>query len=176
MHVMYVLPSDGVDRGLDTDGHLADSTKAFNTWLASRTPGRQLRIDTFQGVVDATFFRLSRTDAQVRSGAEFPGPAYVRDIIEKDIKAAGFNKANTLYAVYYDGHSDWSCGGGAWPPTLPGNVGAMYLLGLPNASMPCANNPLPGANPSVPHYLDYGMLHELLHTMGYARTAHPTKG
>jgi hypothetical protein len=176
IHVMYVLPSDGVDRGLDTSGHLAGSVKAFNGWLRTKTPGRELRIDTYQGAVDTSFFRLNRTDAQVRSGAEFPGPAYVREIIEKDMKAAGFNKANTFYAVYYDGHSDYSCGGGAWPPELVGTVGAMYLLGLPDAPVTCASTPLPGANPDSPWYFDFGMLHELVHTMGFNPTCAPHQG
>ena len=136
---------------------------------------RELRIDTYQGAVDTSFFRLNRTDAEVRSGAEFPGPAYVRDIIEKDMKAVGFNKPNTLYAVYYDGHSDYSCGGGAWPPELVGTVGAMYLLGLPNASVTCASAGLPGANPDSPWYFDFGMLHELVHSMGFNPTCAPTR-
>lgn len=176
VHVMYVLPSDGIDRGLDTDGHLAGSMHAINAWLAANTPGREFRIDTYQGAVDVTFFQLDRTDAIVRSGAEFPGPAFVRDIIEKDMKAAGFDKPNTLYAVFYDGHSDWSCGGGAFPPKLPGTVGAMYLLGLPDAAVTCASQPLPGADPSAPWYFDFGMAHELIHTLGFVPACAPNQG
>jgi hypothetical protein len=175
IHVVYVVPSDGTDRGLDTDGHLASSALAFNQWLGAETSGRELRLDTYQGSVDVTFFRLSRTDAQVRSGAEFGHAAYVRDIIEKDMIAAGFNKANTLYAAYYDGHSDWSCGGGAWPPALPGTVGAMYLRGLPGAENPCSNQGLPGSNLSAPNYFDFGMLHELMHTMGFVPACAPNE-
>ena len=175
VHVMYVLPSDGTDRALDTGGYLAASVESFNSWLAAKTPGRNLQIDTFQGAADVTFFRLNRTDAQVRSGAEFPGPAFVRDIIEKDMKAAGFTKPNTLYAAYYDGHSDFSCGGGAWPPELVGTVGAMYLLGLPDAPVTCASQPLPGATAGGPGYFDFGMLHELLHTLGFVPTCSPNE-
>ena len=34
-----------------------------------------------------------------------------------------------LDAVWYDGTSTFSCGGGAWPPDLPGQVAALSLQG-----------------------------------------------
>src|SRR4051812_45681831 len=61
LHVMYVLPSDGVDDQHDTNGKIGTSVTAFDNWLSNQTPGRSFRIDTFQGLPDITFFRLSRT-------------------------------------------------------------------------------------------------------------------
>jgi hypothetical protein len=63
-----------------------------------------------------------------------------------------------MYAVYYDGSSIYSCGGGAWPPALIGNVAAMYLRGTPPGARPCASNPI-GASIDVPGYIEFAMIH-----------------
>jgi hypothetical protein len=167
VHVMYVLPSDGADEQLDTNGQIGTSVMAFNRWMANNTWGKAFRIDTFDGLPDVSFFRLSRTDAQMRAVG-----AYVRDEIEKDLKAAGLIRPDKLYAVYYGGSSSWSCGGGAWPPALPGQVGAMYLKGQAPGAPACSTNPV-GASLEAPGYMDFGMLHELVHTLGYVATCAP---
>lgn len=167
IHVMYVVPSDGVDRLLDTNGTLQHSVLAFENWLAGKTNGRFLRLDTFQRSLDVTFFRLSRSDAEI---AAF-GP-FVRDQIEAEIAAAGFASVEKLYAVYYDGTSTFACGGGAWPPTLPGRVAAMYLNGLPDSPVPCSANAFAGAG-DPPTYLEFAMLHEIVHTLGFVPTCSP---
>jgi Ca2+-binding RTX toxin-like protein len=167
IHVMYVLPSDRADRSLDTNGTLANSVDSFRRWLATVAAGQSLRLDTFQGEADITFRRMNRTDADLRNEG-----AFLRDAIEADLDAAGFNSANKIYAVYYDGTSDFACGGGAWPPTLPGNVAAMYLNGLPNSPVPCSSNPFAGLG-GKPTYMEFAMLHEIIHTMGFVATCAP---
>ena len=168
VHVVYALPSDGVDRSLDVDGTLAESVGSFQAWLEDQTGGRSLRLDTYQGELDVTFIQLSRTDQEMR-GDEDP---FVRTRIEEELDAAGFDDPDKLYAVYYDGSSGFSCGGGAWPPTLEGNVGAMYLLGEPPNAPPCSSNAFRLAN-EYPGYLEFGMLHELLHTLGFVADCAP---
>src|SRR5262249_13402169 len=74
IHVMYVLPSDGVDQQLDINGTIATSVAAFQKWLAGQTRGQRLRLDTYQRTLNITFFRLSRSDAQISSFG-----AFVRD-------------------------------------------------------------------------------------------------
>lgn len=64
--VMYVLPSDGVDQALDTDGTLRTSVAAFQRWL-ERESGQRVRMDTFGGALDTTFVRLGRSDAVRKS-------------------------------------------------------------------------------------------------------------
>ena len=169
IHVFYVLPSDGADAALDTNGTLANSVASFAQWFAGKAAPRALRLDTFGGELDITFLRLgpSRTDASMR--AEDP---FIRDELEEDLVAAGFNHADKLYAVYYDGTSDYACGGGAWPPTLPGKVAAMYLKGLPSAAVPCGTNGFAGAG-GAPAYLEFAMLHEILHTLGGVASCAP---
>lgn len=167
IHFMYVLPSDGMDEALDTNGRIRDAISAMQTWLSLQTRGRSLRVDTFAGTPDVTFVRLAATDASIAGSG-----AYVRDRIESELKAAGFGAPGKIYAVYYGGGSTYACGGGAWPPTLPGIVAAQYLKGTPPGAIPCANNPV-GADPLIPGYEEFAMLHEILHTMGLVATCAP---
>jgi List-Bact-rpt repeat protein len=48
------------------------------------------------------------------------------------LHAAGFDRPDRVYAVYYDGGTTAACGGGAWPPALQGNVAAL-ISGRPTA-------------------------------------------
>jgi uncharacterized protein DUF11 len=169
IHAVYALPSDGTDRALDTDGTLADSVASFETWLASKADGRSLRLDTYQGQLDISFIQLPETSDEIRARDPF-----IRDFIQQQLHAAGFNGPNKIYAAYYDGQSDFSCGGGAWPPTLPGDTAALYLDGLWDQPVPCRDNPFdrsPGHD--NPTYLEFAMLHEIMHTLGVVPTCAP---
>ncbi|XXF77219.1 hypothetical protein P2318_29825 [Myxococcaceae bacterium GXIMD 01537] len=177
---LYVLPSDGVDRFIDTNGAICRSVQAQYNWFTSQTTnGAALRYDVSGSVLDIQFVRLSKTDAQMKGTANNSdlntGHAYVRDRIERELKALGHLKdTRKLYAVYYGGTSELSCGGAAWPPALIGKVVALYLNGLPNSSMPCSANPL-GSSSTTPAYIDYAMLHETLHGLGYVADAAPNE-
>jgi Ca2+-binding RTX toxin-like protein len=166
IHVFYVVPSDRADRSLDTNGTLANTVASFREWLSTKAEGRTLRLDTFGGEPDITFRRLTRTDAELRAFA------HPRGAIEADLDAAGFDDPDKIYAVYYDGTSDSACGGGAWPPVLPGNVAAMYLNGLPDYVVPCSSNPFAGPG-GPPRYMEFAMLHEILHTLGFVASCAP---
>ncbi len=168
VHVVYVVPSDGGDRGLDTNSTLVNTTGSWQHWLSGQTGGRVLRLDTYQGALDVTFVRLSRSNATMTSYG-----AYVRDTIEKDLTALGLVVAPKIYAVYYDGGSTFSCGGGAWPPTLPGRVGALYLQGTPPGSVACNVNPFAASPTAAPAYLEFSMIHELMHTLGFISSTAP---
>jgi hypothetical protein len=167
IHAVYVVPADGTDRGLDTNGTIAASVNNWETWLRGQTGGRGLRLDTYHGAVDVTFFRMTETDAQVTATG-----AFVRDAIERELKGAGFVKPGKLYAVYYDGNSTFACGGGAWPPTLPGIVGAVYM---PPTFWNTAGDPcyVPSRSLAGMQLMDYGIPHELLHTMGFVAPCSP---
>lgn len=166
VHAMYVLPSDGGDRGYDTDGTLATSVGAWHSWLRGQTGGKGLTLDTAGGELDVTFVRLASTDAQLASHG-----VYLRDELERQLAPRGFDRANKIYAVYYDGSLTGYCGGGAYPPTLPGRVAAMYLRASAGGqgcdSMGFAS---PGHPPG---YLEFAMLHEIMHTMGLVAACAP---
>jgi hypothetical protein len=166
LHVIYAVPRDGEDRGLDTSGTIATSIAAIQEWLAAETGGRRLVLDTFGGELDVTFARLDRTDAEISARGPF-----VRDELEALLQSAGVLRPTKIYAVYYDGGSTHACGGGAWPPTLPGRVAALYLRGTPPGAPPCSQNPF-GA-PGAAGYVEFSMLHEVLHTIGFVAECAP---
>ena len=169
IHAIYAIPSDGTDRQLDTNGTIEQTVDSWNQWLASQSNGLGgFRLDTYQGSLDVTFFRDPHTDAQIAAQG-----AYVRDQLETDLLAAGVINAGNdkIYAVYYDGSSTYSCGGGAWPPALVGDVAAMYLHGAPPGAPPCDTNTfVPNGQPG---YFEYGMIHEVMHTLGFVPTCAP---
>lgn len=165
VHVFYVVPSDGADLALDTNGVIAASVASWQAWLRGQTGGRGIRVDTYQGQLDITFFRLATTDAAVAARGPF-----VREQIEQELRAAGFNTPGRIYAVYYDGGSTHSCGGAGPEPTTGGSVTAMYLKGTPPGAPPCSTNTL-GVSP--PGYFEFGMLHEIVHTMGFVPPCAP---
>jgi hypothetical protein len=165
VHVLYVVPRDGADRGLDTDGTIARSLAAAQGWLVRETGGRGLAIDTAGGQADVTFFRLATDDAAVAARGMF-----VLQQIEEELYRAGFTSPTKLYTVFYDGGSTWSCGGGDPQPTFRGAFAALYLRGTPPGAPPCSSNPLGG---SGPRYFEFAFIHEILHTLGFVSSCAP---
>lgn len=152
VHFLYVVPSDGGDRQLDTNGVISDSVASWQAWLRGQTEGRGLRLDTYQGEFDITFLR-------------FAGAFVGRNSLDV-LRAAGFNDPTKIYAVYWDGGAGWSACGASWasPP-----FGILILRGTPRGSS-CALFPL-GGDP--PGYLDFAMLHEIGHALGYVPSCAP---
>ena len=167
IHLVYAIPSDGDDSELDLDGTIAESVGVAQGWLAGQTGGRSFRLDTFNGEPDITFLQLSRTDEEIAD----EGP-FVREALEQELVAAGLDEPDKRYEVFYDGTSTFACGGGAWPPTLPGKVAALYLHGLPNSAVPCDRNAFASAG-GVPRYWEFSWIHELVHTLGFVATCAP---
>ena len=165
IHAVYVVPADGADRSFDTDGTVAASVGNWQRWFESQTLGGGLRLDTSGGELDVSFHRLAETNAALGGRGVF-----LRDAIEQALRAAGFNRPDKVYAVYYDGSSTAACGGGAWPPTLPGNVGAVYLRATYAAGVPCYD---PSLSRQGLQIMDFAVLHEVLHTMGFVPTCAP---
>ena len=165
IHALYVVPADGVDRGFDTDGTAAASVMNWQRWFVGQTLGGGLRLDTSGGELDVSFHRLAQTDSALAQRG-----AFIRDAIEAELRAAGFARTDKVYAVYYDGSSTAACGGGAWPPSLPGNVAALYLRGTFGTGTSCYD---PTLSRSGLQIMDFAMLHEVLHTMGFVPACAP---
>ncbi len=178
VHIVYVLPSDGTDHAYDTNGAIATSVSSWEDWLCTQTGGQGMKVDTHNGALDVTFVRLNQTDKTVKEGSDLPWSTsassnpYVRDDLEKHLRELGFIDPHKLYAVYYDGHSNTSCGGGAWPPNLKGHVAAEYMQGGNPVAAPCESNFL-ASSATNPGYLDFDMLHETMHTLGFVPTCSP---
>jgi hypothetical protein len=180
VRVLYVVPSDGTDRMRDTNGQICNSTRAFATWFNARSDVF-VRLDTQAGMIDIGFVRLTKTDAQMRgtdpnNTSVATGTAFVRERIEQELKAMGLIAPNKLYGVYYEGSSVYACGGGAYPPLIKARVGAMYLGGIPPGVSPSCGETRPWGQASlIPNYIDYGMLHELVHSLGFVPQGAPNQ-
>ncbi len=172
LKVLYVTPSDGVDRSLDSAGVLQRSVASWQRWLASQTGGRFLRLDTFSGGLDVQFVRLPRTDATYKAYG-----AFLRDSLERDLVAAGTaTNAQKLYLAYYEGGHLDRCGSAALPPTLPGRVAALYLHGTIVGGPNCDAHAFAPSATSVPGFLEFVAAHETLHLLGVVSAAAPDHG
>lgn len=125
VHLLYVLPKDGVDNHLDSDGTITASVQLAQSWLAGQTsPSRRLRLDLYHGTLDITFVRLNRTDAEyVNAGVR------IREEIATDLAGSGFlNDSKKIYSSFYGGGSPQ---GGTQVPcaqgALGGNNSAVYV-------------------------------------------------
>ncbi len=169
IHVLYVIPSDGTDRSGTLASEIATSVSAWENWFSGQTSGSHLRLDTLNGVLDLTFLQLHRTNAQMQSYG-----INLRDQIEYEVLANGFDDTNKIYLVIYDGggKSTLECGGAALPPTLPGSVGALYLNGMPSGAPGCNTNSLT-SSANAPGYLEFATVHEIVHTLGFVPTCAP---
>ena len=167
VHFLYIVPSDGVDGQLDTNGQMEQSIARIEHWLTTQAKDQGLRVDTHLGVPDITFVRLPHSNAQAT--ASNPWPVWV---IGEDLVAAGFNDPAKVYAAFYDGRSTWACGG-ASSPALP-KLGAMYLQAHPtNDPRPCRDAPGFGSGADRPGYFEIGLLHEILHVIGFSPRCAP---
>lgn len=170
IHLVYALPSDGVDRRLDTNGTIRTSFAAAQNWLADETGGRAFRLDTVDGEPDISFFELSRSDADLQSQ-----DAFTREAIEVELAVAGFDAPDKIYAVYYDGGSTYACGSGAYPPTIVGNVLVLFLRGTPlNGAIQCGENEF-AADADSANFWEYVVVHEIMHTLGFVPKCSPNE-
>jgi hypothetical protein len=120
IHAVYAVARDGADRGLDTDGTIETTVRSWDSWLASQTQGKGgLRLDTAAGALDVTYFVDPHTQDEIASRG-----AFVRDLLETDLHAAGFDRPDTIYAVYYDGPSASPASHGG---ALPGDSTGLEL-------------------------------------------------
>src|SRR5262249_52893283 len=151
---------------------------AFEGWLDAQTGGRHLRLDVADGEIDITFVRLEKSDAEMHGTTQAAsietGVAYVRDRIERELVLGNYLQSHELAAVYYGGTSEYACGGGAWPPVLVGRVAALYLGGQIPGFDACDGAAWGEAGRS-PGYLDYAMLHEVMHTIGLVGATAPNQ-
>ena len=138
-------------------------------WFKTQTGDLDLRWDTYQGQLDITFLQLDSKEAAVAATG-----AYVRNVLELEVKSKHGVQPQKQYMVFYDGSSTYSCGGGAWPPLIYGVGSAMYLNGEPPGSPTCNSNTL-GASPTAPGYLDIAMIHEFIHSLGLTPTCAPNQ-
>ncbi|MGE3617819.1 MAG: Ig-like domain-containing protein, partial [Gemmatimonadales bacterium] len=170
-HLIYAVPSDGVDRALDVSGRLAASATVAQQFLAVATGGRRLKLDTFNGgALDITFVRLTRAEAGITAAAN---PI---DSIESDLAQSGTLEPGKLYLVWYDGGSRDACAQAKLPPGNPGQVGAFYLKGsFAGGTGQCLDlaSGMAATAADAPRYWEFLVAHEALHTIGVVGSLAP---
>lgn len=130
LHALYVEASDrdAMPR-LDEDGTIARAITSFNRWLAARTGGPKLRIDTHNGVIDVTYVKLAITEAALAQGIGFTAASAVPRNMHQRLDALlrpQFSDPTKLYLVYYDGLMLGSCG----DAPLGGHTAMTYIGGI----------------------------------------------
>ncbi|MCH8906930.1 MAG: hypothetical protein IH840_07555 [Candidatus Heimdallarchaeota archaeon] len=168
-HIVYVIPQGQNDRMIDVNNAIARSVVSFQNWFSERT-NFYLIFDTFDDDLDVLFYELDQTDDEMRNYG-----AWVVTEIERELTDAGLLVDDKIYALYYDGESDWACGGASWPPNVPGQSAAMYLKATPNRPnymANCGENQLT-FDVNVQLYWEFAMLHDLIHTLGFISTCSP---
>lgn len=153
IHVVYAIPSDGSDAGLDMNETLSKSVGSMNTWLMGQTSGRKLRFDTFYGVLDVTFMKLPKTDAAYEALGDGK-----RAAIEQDLGSLGLLNPAKIYAVYYDGTNPRNCVEPSHGNASVGTVTVMYLRGCGSSFASTAT--------AAPGQLEFLMLRGILRTLG----------
>jgi hypothetical protein len=167
VRMMYVIPSDAPDELLDVNGRVCQSARGFSEWLRAQLGSSGLRFDTAAGLLDIGFYRLAKTNAEMRGSSNDAdvdvGYAYVRERLERELRAAGLVPPDKVLAVFYGGESRYACGGAFYPPALLGSVVAMYLKSTIGG---VACQARPWGQPTGLGYYDWAMLHDLLHGLG----------
>lgn len=164
---VYVLASDGTDRGFDTNGRIAQALIDSQAWLVKATGGQQLALDTIGGRLDVGFVRLTKTEAALTA----KGP-FIREMLERGLRDAGFNDPNKLYIAIYDGPTEATCAGAPHPPELAGTTVGVFLKGEPPGWIPCAQNPF-GMAAKDSTYFNMSIVHEVFHALGAAPSCTP---
>ncbi|HEY3186376.1 MAG TPA: hypothetical protein VGJ70_02800, partial [Solirubrobacteraceae bacterium] len=111
LHVLYVVPTNGVDEAFDTNGVIEDSVAAMNTWFEQQTPGRRVRLDTYldregHTRLDVSFVQGWHTGAAYATGAAGPFGAFIA--VTDELAARGWTAKPRLkrYLVYFAGAAE----------------------------------------------------------------------
>jgi hypothetical protein len=155
VHLIYAIPSDGTDRGLDSSIQVTTSIANIEAFLREHLDGHAFRMDTCDGALDITYLEMPRTAneyAAMRSGFE--------QGLELDLVRRGFRYGKKLYVVVWDGLAQWArlgdgCGGEA------GYHGVASLFMNSVTGDQCA----PIGRPEIGEP-DTGLAHEIIHLLG----------
>jgi hypothetical protein len=100
-HMVYAMPSDGVDRFASYAPRFAGDAAGMSNWWLTQDSTRRPRFDLVDapgcasepyGRVDISFLRLPRASSEYS----------FREIV-RDVRGAGFRSPDKGYLVYYDG-------------------------------------------------------------------------
>jgi hypothetical protein len=169
IHVNYVLPSDGIDEELDTNGLIETSVASFTRWFKAQAAGRSLRLDTCDGKLDVRFLRLSDTASSLKTKG-----VGILQHIERALKHRDPINPRKIEAVYYGAEMEDICATSPTPPSYPGHVVMIFPKGTLTSPMPtpCAQSQV-GASAAQPGHIDMLMLWAVVHALGVAAPCAP---
>ena len=95
IHLVYVLPADGIDEKWDINGTIESIVASMQSWLRERAPVQGLRFDSKDGVLDITFVRLALTLSQIAQTGITSIP------LMDGLTEAGLDDQAKIYAVWF---------------------------------------------------------------------------
>ena len=105
IHVMYVIPADGVDKEYDLNSKISMLLYQIDKWFNSKTKdrlyvdGQNLKFDRKEdGKIDITFLRLKKEDNEIsKEGIQ------AVNVLQPAISSHGFNDPKKVYFIIYGG-------------------------------------------------------------------------
>jgi hypothetical protein len=168
IHVMYVLPKDGVDKGYDLDSKISMLMYQIDKWFNSKTKdrlftdGQNLKFDRKDdNKIDITFLRLDINDDEIsKHGIQ------AVNVLQPAISRFGFNDPKKVYFIIYGGSNRDVCASSQLPSyateSVTANTAALYYPGKRSGS--CIENN-GGFKPEF-NETAKAALHEILHVLG----------
>ncbi len=172
IHVVYLLPSDFHDEGLDTLGVIEDSMRSQNHWFREQTGDREWRLDTYRfdwddpetpdsdprpiEAVDVTFVR-----------SNLPGER-LNDIdeVDSELISRGLRDQSKRYVAYVASNAGSLCGE-AWYELSNGSapVDGRYSAVFLNSDRECRTRRF-ATGPADPAYTEAVVMQEMIHNDG----------
>jgi hypothetical protein len=175
LHLMYVIPADGVDEQLDLNGVIEDSVASMNAWNAANADGHRWRIDTFNykntPLPDITFVRGFKTAAEYAASADGAFTA-----LTDELESRGWidDPGQKRYLVYYAGPAEDSgiCGTAYYSLNTLSQVYAQWSVIFLDAAAGCGSRDFgtPAAGPGMSEAV---ALQEMIHNEGIVHSFSP---
>ena len=168
IHIIYALPSDGIDKEFDLNSKIGMMVYQINKWFNKQTKNRLFPEGQFlkfdkkdNGKLDITFLRLGLTDEVISNKG-----IQAVNTIQPEIARLGFNDPKKIYFVVYGGSNRDVCASSQ----LPGHVAkstvattaAIYYPGKKSGS--CSEGEY-GFKPEF-NMTASSALHEIFHALG----------
>lgn len=168
IHIIYAIPSDGVDKQFDLNSKIGMMVYQMNKWFNKQTKNRLFEDGQFlkfdrkeNGKLDITFLQLDLTDHVIsQKGIQ------AVNTIQPEIARLGFNDPKKIYFVIYGGSNRDVCASSQLPGHVPkstvANTAALYYPGKKSGS--CAEGEY-GFKPEF-NMTTSSALHEVFHALG----------
>ena len=168
VHLIYLVPSDATDDGLDADGTLECSIRAQQEWFAQQSDGLEWRLDTFltEAVVDGQTRTVAAPDITFVASPQPAANLQSAGTVREELRARGFDDPDKRYLSYVEsGSNGGRCGDALYPiPHLGERWGGQYAQVYLDASEGCGSDQF--GVPGAPSHAESVAQQELMHNDG----------